>query len=171
MMLKHVLVPLDGSALSETALQHAQAILMPKGRLTLLSVIELPANIDYSLVDVPLTLVHASAYSEAEYRNIYSRVSEYLKSKAQKLSEKGYEVACLVESGEPARLILETGNKSDVDVIVMTTHGRSGLSRWLFGSVTQKVISQMERPVLVIPGLYPVETVEVLEIEGQNLKS
>jgi nucleotide-binding universal stress UspA family protein len=144
--------------------------MMPKGKLTLLSVIELPAETDYSLVDVPLTLVHTRAYSEAEYRNIYSRVSDYLKSKAQKLSEKGYEVVYLVVTGEPAKLILETGSKGDVDVIVMTTHGRSGLSRWLF-SVTQKVISQMEWPVLGIPGLHPVDTVEILEIEGQNVKS
>jgi nucleotide-binding universal stress UspA family protein len=165
-MLKHVLVPLDGSALSELALYHAQNILGAGEKITLLSVIEMPVDYEYSLVDVPLTVINARAYSEAEYKSMYSRVQDYLNGKAKKLIERGYEVDCVVESGEPARLIHEIAGSHKIDAIVMTTHGRTGLSRWLFGSVTQKVISQMEYPVLVIPGLHPVESEELPTAEN-----
>ena len=170
-MLKHVLVPLDGSALSEEALYHAEEILMPKGKFTLLSVIESPTDYDYSLVDIPSSVILGRQYNEAEYQNIYTRVATYLERKAQKLIEKGYVVEYLVERGNPANLIHETAAQRKVDVIVMTTHGRSGLSRWIFGSVTQKVISQMECPVLVIPGLHPVETEALVESEAERVKS
>lgn len=172
-MLKHILVPLDGSALSEEALYHAEAILKPKGKFTLLSVIESPTDYDYSLVDIPSSAILGRQFSDAEYENIYTRVRNYLEQKAQKLIKKGYVVDYVVERGNPANIIHEVAGARKVDVIVMTTHGRSGLSRWIFGSVTQKVINQMECPVLVIPGLHPVETeAEVLaESDAQGVKS
>jgi nucleotide-binding universal stress UspA family protein len=164
-MLKHVLVPLDGSALSEEGLYHAEAILMPKGKFTLLSVIEAPTDYDYALVDIPSSAILGHHYGEAEYQSIYERVKDYLERKAQKLVAKGYLVECIVERGNPANVIHEIAGKAKVDVIVMTSHGRSGLSRWIFGSVTQKVISQMECPVFVIPGLHPVESEQQVETE------
>ena len=57
----------------------------------------------------------------------------------------------MVEAGDPATVIVETAQKLHVDAIVMSTHGRSGLSRWLFGSVTQKVLAASCCPVFVIP--------------------
>ena len=56
-----------------------------------------------------------------------------------------------VHVGEPANVIVETAERLKVDAIVMSTHGRSGLSRWLFGSVTNKVLSANVCPVYVIP--------------------
>jgi nucleotide-binding universal stress UspA family protein len=159
-MLRHVLVPLDGSALSEQALYHALNVIPEGSKLTLLSVIEVPIDYEYSLVDVPLTVVTARAYSESEYNNTHHRIHEYLNSKARKLVEKGYEVEILVETGDPATVIHDTASKINAKAIVMTTHGRTGLSRWLFGSVTQKVISNMPCPVLVVPGTQPVESAE-----------
>ena len=156
-MLRHVLVPLDGSALSEQALHYAQEIIAQGGRITLLTVVEVPIDYEYSLVDIPLTVVTSRAYSEAEYTNTQLRIQDYLNSKAHKLAEKGYELEIIVERGEPAAVIHDVATNKKVNAIVMTTHGRTGLSRWLFGSITQKVISQMPCPVLVVPGLQPVE--------------
>jgi nucleotide-binding universal stress UspA family protein len=170
-MLNHILVPLDGSVLSEQSLHHAQNIVGTGGKITLFSVIEVPIDYEYSLVDVPLTVVTARAYSESEYNNTYRRLEEYLRGKALKLNEKGYLVDCVVETGDPAHLIHDIAKQRKVDTIVMTTHGRTGLSRWLFGSVTQKVLSQMECPVLVVAALHPVETEKPAEIENSVLSS
>lgn len=159
-MLKHLLVPLDGSALSEQALDYAQDVIAPEGKITLLSVIEVPADYEYALVDIPMTVVTARQFTEAEYNNAHRRVHDYLNNYARRLTAKGFAVECVVESGDPATVINDVANKNDVNAIVMTTHGRTGLNRWLFGSVTQKVISQMLKPVLVVPGTVP-EKVQV----------
>jgi nucleotide-binding universal stress UspA family protein len=151
-MLRHVLVPMDGSQLSEQALAYAENVIAPNGRIILLSVIEVPVDYDYSLMDIPLTMVTARAYDEAEFNNTYRRVYDYLADKSRNLVAAGFEVECVVESGDPATVITEVAEKHKVNAIVMTTHGRTGFSRWLFGSVTQKVISLMPCPVLVVPG-------------------
>jgi nucleotide-binding universal stress UspA family protein len=151
-MLRQVLVPLDGSQLSEQALTYAQSVLAPNGRIILLSVIEVPVDYDYSLMDIPLTMVTARAYDEAEFNKTYRRVYDYLLDKSRQLTAAGFEVECIVESGVPADVIANVAEKNKVNAIVMTTHGRTGFSRWLFGSVTQKVISYLTCPVLVVPG-------------------
>ena len=156
-MLKHILVPLDGSALSEQALQIAENIIAPNGRIILLSVLELPTDYEFTLIDVPMTAVTARQYTKNDYNTAYRRVHDYLMSVARKLSDKGFTVECVVESGDPATVINDVANKQDVETVVMTTHGRTGLNRWIFGSVTQKVISHMLKPVMVIPGVQPIK--------------
>ncbi|MGJ3240398.1 MAG: universal stress protein [Anaerolineae bacterium] len=166
-MLKQVLVPLDGSALSEQAINYATNVIAPGGKVILLSVIEVPTDYEYALVDVPMTLVTARQFSEAEYNTAYKRVQDYLAGFSRKLTAKGFTVETIIETGEPATVINDTANKHKVEAIVMTTHGRTGLNRWLFGSVTQKVISHMTRPVLVVPGTVP-EKVQVPIGDGQE---
>ena len=162
-MLRHVLVPLDGSQLSEQALNYAEEIVAPQGKITLVSVVEVPLDYDYTLVDIPLTVVTARAYNEAEFNNTYRRVNGYLTEKAHVLSGKGFEVECVVESGDPASVIADIASNRKVNAIVITTHGRTGFSRWLFGSVTQKVISIMPCPVMVVPGIVPERTEEPVQ--------
>jgi nucleotide-binding universal stress UspA family protein len=161
-MLRHILIPLDGSALSEQALYYAQEILAQGGRFTLLSVLETPLDYQYSMLEVPMTVM--SAPSESDYSRSHQHLEEYLKNKAQKLAERGYEVETIVEVGDPASVIVDTASAKKVNTIVMTTHGRTGLSRWLFGSVTQKVISKMPCPVMVVPGIQPVESAEAVPV-------
>lgn len=152
-MLKHVLVPLDGSQLSEQALQYAQDLICSGGKITLLSVVELPVDYDYTLVDIPLTVVTARSYDESDYDKTYNRVRDYLHGKARDFVDDGIVTECVVESGEPATVIADIAARRSVDAIAMTTHGRTGINRWLFGSVTQKVINIMPCPVLVVPDL------------------
>jgi len=157
-MLKHILVPLDGSALSEQALNQALDVTCDAAKITLLSVIEVPVDYEYALVDIPLTVVTARAYNEEEFNSTYRRVHDYLNGHAKKLIKKGYDVECVVETGDPATLINDIAKERNVGAVVMTTHGRTGLQRWLFGSVTQKVLGQMCCPVLVVPGTVPEKT-------------
>lgn len=154
-MLNHVLVPLDGSELSEQALTYAQDVIAPDGKITLVSVIEIPIDYNYSLVDIPLTVVTARNYNETEYNTAHQRVRDYLNAKAQALTKKGFTVECLVESGDPANVIADIASNQKANAIVITTHGRTGFSKWLFGSVTQKIISLMPCPVMVVPGVVP----------------
>ncbi|MDQ7025830.1 MAG: universal stress protein [Anaerolineae bacterium] len=163
-MLRHVVVPLDGSPLSELALGYAEDVTAPNGKITLVSIIETPVDYEYSLVDIPLTMVMARGYNESEYNKTYRRVHDYLLTKARSLSAKGFDVECVVESGDPATVIADIATNRKADTIVMTTHGRTGFSKWLFGSVTQKVISLMTTcPVMVVPGSIPEDSDETVQ--------
>jgi nucleotide-binding universal stress UspA family protein len=70
---------------------------------------------------------------------------------AHNLRLHGYQVEIEIAHGEPADVILYVAEEKRVDMIIMSTHGRSGLSRVLFGSVTLKVLSAALMPVLIVP--------------------
>lgn len=171
-MLDHVLVPLDGSALSEQALPYAAEILCNQGTITLVSVVETPLEADYAITDIPITVVGgARAFNEDAYATTHRRVREYLGSVERGLIAKGYKVETIAEMGDPATVVVDIANSHEVDAIVMTTHGRTGFSRWLFGSVTQKVISSMPCPVLVVPGNTKNEHEDAQETEAHAPES
>ncbi|MEL6527191.1 MAG: universal stress protein, partial [Chloroflexota bacterium] len=88
------------------------------------------------------------------------RMLQYLQRQADNLRRKGYRVDCVVEVGRPAEAINAVAERVSAQAIIMTTHGRTGFSKWLFGSVTQKVIAQMPCPVMVVPGKVVVEAEE-----------
>lgn len=145
-MLKKVLVPLDGSPLAEEALEHALNILEPNGTVVLISAVEVP--------EVPIYGYYPPAagqdYNDVR-KNLLPYAKDYLAGMADKLTKQHIEVAVQTEIGDPAEVITRTAEKFHVDAIVMSTHGRSGISRWLFGSVTNKVLSGKACPVYVIP--------------------
>lgn len=148
-MLNHILVPLDGSELSEKALKYAQEITPQGGKIHLLSVVdtpEYPTSIYYPAGLPSFEL----AYSELQ-RDVIPQTQEYLEKVAEHLRQYGIDVAYKVTVGEPAATIIEYARDFEISAIVMSTHGRSGLSRWLFGSVAQKVLSVVNCPVFVIP--------------------
>lgn len=148
-MLDHVLVPLDGSELSEHALKFAQKIVGTGGKITLLSVIDVP---EYAVA----AFYSAGVVPETTSRQVMidqmiPQTHTYLDNFTKSLQEAGYRTSTVAVIGEAAHAIIEKSNTLDVDAIVMSTHGRSGFSRWLFGSVTNKVLSGTTRPVFVIP--------------------
>jgi nucleotide-binding universal stress UspA family protein len=99
--------------------------------------------------------------------NTEKSVGSYLKRIAENLTATSQlEVRYEFFTGEPASIIVDRAKALNVDAIVMSTHGRSGFSRWLFGSVTQKVLNAMPCPVLVVPGAKKVSTQERAAIEG-----
>jgi len=151
-MLKHILVPLDGSQLAEKALDYAVQIVAPKRRITLVSTIEIPdvANTFHPL-PANLTMVEENL---ASARNYLNRISEDLRKKHQ------LRVNIEVKVGKPAEVITEIAETEFVDAIVISTHGRNGLERFIFGSVTQKVLNAMPCPVFVVPGKVPVKSAE-----------
>jgi nucleotide-binding universal stress UspA family protein len=145
-MFQHILVPLDGSPLAAAALLPAQEVATRfDARVTLARV-----------VSPPHIMSHASGAAYASLltglREIAREEAElYLKEEAEKLVREGLRVESTVVDGEPvADVILETAVKLAVDLIVMSTHGRSGVSRWVFGSVADRVLRSATMPILLV---------------------
>jgi nucleotide-binding universal stress UspA family protein len=145
-MFKHILLPLDGSRFAEAALPHALELARKfGGELTLLSVVTPPVYIEddwmMDATDVFMQ-VYASAREEAE---------AYLGKCQHGLHQQGYKVhARVVEGVSVPTLIMEAATEAGADAIVMSTHGRSGLTRWVLGSVAENVLRHATIPVLLV---------------------
>lgn len=148
-MLKRVLVPLDGSEVAERAIKYAREITDPsEGQITLLSAIDVP---EYPASAFYPTVVAYEANHEVVTEQLVPQANEYLQKVAESLRKSGFRVNVETVIDEAASAILEKAKDLQVDVIVMSTHGRSGLSRWLFGSVANKVLSSSPCPVFIVP--------------------
>lgn len=146
-MLRHILIPLDGSALAEKALDFGQRIIDPQGKVTLLTVLprpQLPLYPDVGDHDRESTRTAPGSGSE--------RAQHYMERMATNMKLSGIgDVAVEIMEGEPADVIVERASKLGVEAIVMSSHGRSGISRLLFGSITLKVLTDAPCPVTVVP--------------------
>ena len=155
-MLKHVLVPLDGSELAERALEHAQQITAQGGEITLLSAVDSPEYMAYNMygtqtVPSQVAMPRSDLNFQALAEEMMSQSKQYLNRIAADLNRAGYQASVRVERGAPADVIIHCAAELKPSAIVISTHGRSGLTRWILGSVTQKVLSAAPCPVFVIP--------------------
>ena len=156
-MLDHVLVPLDGSALSEEALPYARQIVAPQGKLTLITAVELPVVMPdtlYPVYSLSFERLHGEAPNGGFYtpEHLLANAKTYLEHVAERLRDMiGADIHVYAEVSEPAELIIKKARELHVDAITMSTHGHSGFTRWLFGSVTTKVLNAAPCPVFVIP--------------------
>ena len=141
-MYKRVVVPLDGSPLAESMLRFVVDIAGPLDlEVMLLRVIR--------VLPRPLTEgVRAAVLENAEYSP--TDALEYLAPLAAELKRRGIRVRTQVRRGEPVEEIVDCAREVDADLIAMTTHGRSGLGRWLFGSVAEAVLREAEIPVFLM---------------------
>lgn len=143
-MAKTILVPLDGSTFAEHALPVATGLARAAGgRLHLVQVHEVPVVPTSPDLLVPYDAQWDSALRQQE--------EEYLQSAANRIAERaGLQARTELLSG-PAEMALATyAREMDVDLVVMTTHGRSGLSRMWLGSVADGVIRRSQVPVLLL---------------------
>jgi nucleotide-binding universal stress UspA family protein len=144
-MYKKILVPLDGSELSESVLEHVINIVKGcKVPQVVLTRVRYP--LDKGVEDT------LDAKIAAELDEVYQEeAGSYLTKVAADLKEKGIIAESVVLSGNPAEEILNYTQKSGVDMIIMSTHGRSGVSRLFFGSVADKIVRHSLVPVLIKP--------------------
>ena len=134
-MYKKILVPLDGSELAEKSLGEAKGLAkLTGGRIDLLRVAW--------VLTVPGT---DPTDKEVE---VVGQAQAYLDQVAQGLGAEGFEVATHVRYGHPAAEIIDAAREADL--VVMSTHGRSGLDRWALGSVAEKVLRHCGRPILLV---------------------
>jgi nucleotide-binding universal stress UspA family protein len=157
-MLKHIVVPLDGSEFSQKALDYALNILDADGKLTLVTVVDQPyTTVGYmpDMVPLPLNQPDFRKQLEAQEAHIQEEARTYLEKYAEKLRTDTRHIDTVVVCGEPAQEIINATEKAHAEAIVMATHGRTGLSRWFLGSVTQRVLNAAPVPVVVIPNRPP----------------
>jgi nucleotide-binding universal stress UspA family protein len=152
-----ILVPLDGSQLAESVLPHVETVSKQRGTelvdVILLRVCEPPIiSSDYPEAIMPL-----SWEEHVEQQIAWSkRASEkYLARVEQRLKDAGLKVRSEVlvgkpPVGSPADEIVDYANRNPFNLIVMATHGRSGISRWAYGSVTARVLLGVSSPLLLV---------------------
>ena len=138
-MFDHIVVPLDGSDLSEAVLSY---------------VAPLARSLDSMVV-----LLHADDYPYSDMfgmdvpvrgKESQSRVSDYLRSVSERLSSNGVRCYTHHEVGTPASVIFRYIEERNPDLVAMSTHGRSGLRRVVVGSVTTTILPRAQTPVLVV---------------------
>jgi nucleotide-binding universal stress UspA family protein len=141
-MFKKILVPLDGSPMAEAVLPYIRRMAKEDGaEIELLNVTMIP--IAAYPVDAPLDI-------EPMIKQQREASEQYLKKVVDDIGHEGIKVTPLISEGPVAEQILQYAETTGVDLIAMSTHGRSGLSRWLMGSVADKVLHGAKVPVLLI---------------------
>ncbi len=145
-----ILIPLDGSKTGETALPYVEELvskLSPrvKVELTLLQVVSFLTH--YVAAGELMTPI---SYTEKEMKQIRQQARNYLNKVAKNMRNEKVIVKVRIGIGNPAEEIIKAADEIDVDLIAMSTHGRHGLTRWAFGSVTDKVLRAGHKPMLLV---------------------
>jgi nucleotide-binding universal stress UspA family protein len=138
-MYEKILVPLDGSNLSEVALPYAE---------------ELAGQLGSEIILVYVTQLNQDPYKNLN-QSYLQKIVEVTKARANRYSNKPgigstIEVKLVILSGHPAEKIVEYADAENIGLIVMATHGQSGIKRWALGSVADKVVRAVTKPVILI---------------------
>jgi len=145
-MYKKIMVPLDGSELAECVLPHVEAFIegCHVNHFVFVRVVE-PAAVFYS-GDYP---INPEVMKEQEITA--QRVAgEYLDQIVNRLKHKSAELHSEVLVGHVAETLADFSEKNDFDLILIATHGRSGVKRWVRGSIADKVLRSSHIPVLMV---------------------
>ena len=140
-MIKKILVPLDGSELAARAISYAE---------------ELAVQFDAELLFIWVVhpLVETSDEAIGVYEGIrkahHKEAKTYFKTAPLNLHKSAFQTTTKVLEGPVAETILDMAVEESVDLIVMSTHGRSGLERWVYGSVADKVLQHAPCPVFLV---------------------
>ena len=138
-----ILAPLDGSDIGEAALPYAETIATnSRASVSLLQIISPPGTVEANLLGGPDWRKFVKAMHDAG--------ENYLKSVAERLSGRGIKVTYEVATGDPADKIVEYAEDKGINLIAMSTHGRTGVARWVLGSVADKVLHGARIPILLV---------------------
>ena len=138
-----LMVPLDGSSLAEEALAYAEGLAEAMSlKLSLIRVVTTPG--------IAYPGVEAYIYNPGAFTDLEKDAVTYLQEKQTHLEAKGLEVSCTVKAGYAANYIIDLAEDSETNLIVMSTHGRGGVGRWIMGSVADRVLRASYRPILLI---------------------
>jgi nucleotide-binding universal stress UspA family protein len=145
---ERIVVPLDGSQRAEEAIAHAESLARATGApLHLVRVVDTPPLTKVDLVE--LGVEHAARLAALkQIEGEEATATEYLATIQKRLAARGLATTVAVITGQAVSELL--GTVQPGDLLVMTTHGRTGLARWFFGSVAEAVIRRSPVPVLVV---------------------
>jgi len=140
-----ILVPLDGSELAEVVLPHVEALAKQRAAepvdVVLLTVLEF---------QILSTSYYGKRLQEQEELECRKRAEQYLAGVEVRLMKRGLSVKSEVLQGKPADEIVDYVNRNSFNLIVMATHGLSGLARWTYGSVADKVLHGVSSPIFLV---------------------
>ncbi len=139
-MFKRILVPLDGSELSERALPYAEELA--------------------GVLNSEVEMVYVCESAESQYRHMHQLYIEkiaqtarnHIKAYHTKEAGPAASVKAVILDGDPAAEIIDYAEKNDISLVVMVSHGRSGIMPWSMGSVAGRVMREISKPVLFIRG-------------------
>ena len=144
-MYKKILVPLDGSQIAEYVIPHIEAIAgNSSAEVELISVVEpveIPTRGKIALSEDDIKSINKDAKEEAH---------KYLHHIAKRLDRADIKARTVVITGKPADSLVDYAGHNDIDLIIMATHGRSGITRWFFGSIAEKLMRAVEIPILLV---------------------
>jgi nucleotide-binding universal stress UspA family protein/predicted transcriptional regulator len=146
-MSQTVIVPVDGSELAEAALPWA--VLLARSRdlsLVLVQVLTWPTTLWMSATDAYLSPATYEQIQTAEREE----ATDYLAGLRDRLAGEGVRVDTVIREGYAAEAILDLADEHGAATIVLATHGRGGVTRWLLGSVAEAVLAQATVPVLLV---------------------
>lgn len=139
-MYKKALLPLDGSELAECTLGHAEDLALTGAieEVTLLHVVEVPERLieNFEPVDIK--------------NELYDKAQTYLSDIESRLTDEGLKVTTALIEGPAAESIIDYSKKNDYDLIIIATHGATGMRNLMFGSVALKVLHHSHTPVMTI---------------------
>lgn len=144
-ILKKMLVPLDGSKEGETVLAYIEEIAFKlKVQVVLLQVVEL------GYFAIAAEGYNYIIYSNRQMESFKGYAQKYLDEVVTRLKSKGVMAEAVVAAGNAAEEIITLADNIHTDLVAMSTHGRSGVGRWVFGSVAEKVLYEGNAPLLLV---------------------
>ena len=146
-VISRILVPLDGSELAEAALPLAESLARALSlEMVLVRAVRSPT------VSTPYSATFLDHTDSADLDSrVEAEANTYLEETAERLHAKGLDVRTTVTSGAPAQRLIEAARETPDVLVVLTTHGRSGVDRWVLGSVAEALVRASGDPVLVVP--------------------
>ena len=172
---RNILIPLDGSKLSEASLPHAFSLAaLSGGRIALLTAVDIkhviePEGHENSVIEEAIDAWRIPAgpnpyherntiFVDEEWEQERLDAMRYLKSIAKRFGGEVADVQLAVELGAPVEIILSYVRTHPMDLIVMSTHGRTGLRRMVYGSVAGELLGKSHLPILLVRAPFPVES-------------
>ncbi len=141
-MIKNILVPIDFSDYSKNALKYATEFAKTfSAKLYLIYVVEpmiYPADFSMGQIAIPSTDINIQNRAEEEFKKLTDEI------------DKSLQVETIIKTGKPFVEINETALEKDIDLIIIATHGHTGVEHLLFGSTAEKVVRKAPCPVLTL---------------------
>ena len=144
-MYKKIVVPLDGSQVAECVIPHIEAIAGKSAtKVELVTVVEpldIPTRGQIAISDDEIKQIDDEGKNEA---------TKYLRQVSSRIAKAGVNADTVILSGKPADSLVRYAVNNGADLIIMATHGRSGISKIFWGSVAEKILRATDIPVLLI---------------------
>ena len=147
-MYKKIMVPLDGSELAECAIPHLETIAkgQPPAEVIIIQAVE-PISIP-----IGFEISKLGSLAEVEKFETHQKTTaeRYLKEVVARLAGSGVKARAEIVYGKAGEALTDFAEKNNIDLVIMASHGRSGISRWTWGSVADRLLRSLRAPVLIV---------------------